>query len=149
MSNGKSNFSVLRMKTLISNIKIMHLIMFSHLVSQMESDRKVIFYPFLCFLGIFHKIFDRNFRTGINHYKYSKRYKKDLSQLCVIIICEEKRSANFCDQNKIIRATQKALNFKTHVTKISFSNFRKIANFEENRKIFQFSTQNVEFITNL
>jgi len=69
--------------------------------------------------------------------QYSKRHKKDLSQLCVIIICEEKRSANFCDQNKIIRATQEALNFKTHVTKISFSNFRKIANFEENRIQFQ------------
>jgi len=69
--------------------------------------------------------------------QYSKRYKKDLSELCVIIICEERRSANFCDQNKIIRATQKALNFKTNVTKISFSNFRKLATFEDNRIQFQ------------
>ena len=47
-------------------------------------------------------------------------------------------NANFCDQNKIIRATQKALGFETHVTKISFSNFRKLATFEENRKIWEF-----------
>lgn len=31
----------------------------------------------------------------MNVRKYSKRYKKDLSELCVIIICEERRSGGF------------------------------------------------------
>ena len=31
----------------------------------------------------------------MNDWKYSKRHKKDLSELCVIIICEERRSGGF------------------------------------------------------
>ena len=55
----KIQFPLFKMKTPISNIKIMHLIMFLHLVSRMESDRKryipPIFQDFFI-IEIFQKI---------------------------------------------------------------------------------------------
>ena len=68
---------------------------------------------------------------------YSERYEVKIESLIFVVICEENRSANFCDQNKIQRAVTDEFNGRLKSRKISYSKFQENATFEDERILLE------------
>ena len=68
---------------------------------------------------------------------YSERYEVKIEGLIFVVICEENRSANFCDQNKIQRAVTDEFNGRLKSRKISYSKFQENATFEDERILLE------------
>ena len=68
---------------------------------------------------------------------YSERYEVKIEDLIFVVICEENRSANFCDQNKIQRAVTDEFSGRLKSRKISYSKFQENATFEGGKIILE------------